>query len=433
MTSRPVSPEMAEAQTRLQQLRANLPPRPAAESNPPAEPLPPAESPPPASQGDNWELKNAKKLIADRQEQAGITPPPAIPPTPEPLSVVVYADIGTAAIHAGEAPIFRAWLLIGRLDEAGTGRISRAEVKQALTNKTSEFFLCGWRNLQEILKRGRGRYWYQEPGHMLRLAGREALAGALGVTDLHSKPMLLPVALISGKLSVFNAHVYICWRDGLNNDKPIARATQQAMMGIDERTQRRFDETAGLTPKANIAILAPYTKEGLQQFAAEYGHAVFLYKDLFARYGPKGQLYIARHLPNSYPKTHQRAANGRWRKVRRGLPLLVKHGVRGNGRTPHVDVPVRYQPNGTAAAKAYNRDPDRDVYIFRGKIRGYRLWQALPRRGRENLSFFGPHHEAFRRRIRGEGGAAKSFVPPGEKLRTHPQAVDNAVQESLPL
>jgi hypothetical protein len=86
---------------------------------------------------------------------------------------------------------------------------------------------------------------------------------------------------------------------------------------------------------------------------------VFRFIDTNGRQGPPNKEYIAWQLPNSYEATYQRRTRGSRKRLNRKLKDLVTKGIPGNteGAVERV-----FFGNGALAAKAYNRDPERDTY-----------------------------------------------------------------------
>ena len=97
--------------------------------------------------------------------------------------------------------------------------------------------------------------------------------------------------------------------------------------------------------------------------------------------GPAGETYLAWQLPNSYLGQHQHRPKGQQKRINRELKDLVMQGMPGNGEgTSETQKPEKvYFPNGKLAAKAYGRDPERDLYWKRHRTENGRfsVWQQL--------------------------------------------------------
>ncbi|MFQ5436683.1 MAG: hypothetical protein ACE5FD_17635, partial [Anaerolineae bacterium] len=91
--------------------------------------------------------------------------------------------------------------------------------------------------------------------------------------------------------------------------------------------------------------------------------------------------YLAWQLPNTYIGKCQHRPKGRQKRINRKLKDLVMKGMPGNaGETNETRQPEKvYYPNGKLAAKAYGRDPERELYWKRHRTGNGRfaVWQQL--------------------------------------------------------
>jgi hypothetical protein len=92
----------------------------------------------------------------------------------------------------------RLWLMLRFLDQPGQGVIRIDIINQHLNSKTSNLYLCGKRQLRNLLRAGEGVYWTRDKEQVwLRSTAR--VAAALGVERLTGRPVALPLsALLDG-------------------------------------------------------------------------------------------------------------------------------------------------------------------------------------------------------------------------------------------
>jgi hypothetical protein len=318
--------------------------------------------------------------IAETQSRPTWTTPTnmqvPVPPRPEGMGVKLYPDIGLAMLREGAAAAGRLWLLLRFLDEEGRGNVRIVHAQEQLTRKNSLIRLCGRKQLQNLLRDGEGIFWKQENGR-LWLQSADKAAAALGVERLTGRPVILPVTVLLRGMKQFKAHLYADFHSGRKKQNPISRAAQARRTGVPERTQRHYCRVAKVRRQQNIAVEQRYSQEGLQEAAWQRGGGVFEFKDSQGKQGPKDGRYLAHQMPATHTGPHETAARGRQRKINRKLKDLVNERARGNG-SEKVD--RLYHPHGSAAAKSYNGDPDRDAYWPITATKSGRIWGVIEMR-----------------------------------------------------
>ena len=324
-------------------------------------------------------------------------PPPASspqPPTvPHPLSIRLYPDIGLGMLRQEKTAPGRLWLLLHHLDPMGRGCVRIDITKEQLTPKNSNHYLCGKRQLRNLLRAGEGVFWTRDKEHIwLRSAGR--VAHALGVERLTGRPVALPVGALLAGIGEFRAHLYAAFHSGrakgdprtsfgmpVATGMPIARDTLTDLSGVGQSSQRAYEARLRLRPQVNYAIGEVANEFNEEERVWQQGPALFILKDYRGRQGKQGKSYLAWQLPNSYVGQHQQWPKGRQKRINRQLKDLVMKGMPGNGEgTSETQKPEKvYFPNGKLAAKAYGRDPERDLYWKRHRTENGRfsVWQQL--------------------------------------------------------
>lgn len=300
--------------------------------------------------------------------------------------VKLYPAIGLGMLRLELTAPGRLWLMLRFLDEAGQGNLRIDIVAQHLAQKYSPLYLCGKRQLRNLLQDGEGIYWTRDK-ERIWLYSAAKVAFALGVGQLTGRPVALPVSALLAGVGTFRANLYAAFHSGRTKDTPygeqampIARETMAELSGVGRSSQRAYEALVGIEVQANFAVGAVSTKESKENLAWVRGQALFELKDYHGQQGKKGKVYLAWQLPNSYSGQHQHRPKGRQKRINRKLKDLVMKGMPGNVEGTSVTRPEKlYYPNGKLAAKAYGRDPERELYWKPGVGRNgrFELWQQL--------------------------------------------------------
>jgi len=306
---------------------------------------------------------------------------------PAPNWVKLYPDIGLGMLRRDMTAPGRLWLLLRYLDKVGEGKLRIDIVKQSLTSKPSNLYLCGQRQLRNLLRDGEEVFWGRDEEHIwLRSAAK--VAHALEIDRLTGQPVALPLSALLNGIGTFRAHLYAAFHSGRTKEtprgtqaNPIARDTLSSLSGVGRASQRTYEGRAGVKVQANFAIGTVSTKESKEDGAWRQGRALFELKDYRGQQGKKGKTYLAWQLPNTYIGQHQKRPRGRQKRINRELKDLVMKGMPGNAEgTKKTRRPEKvYYPNGKLAAKAYGRRPEQQLFWRRHRTRNgrFELWQQL--------------------------------------------------------
>lgn len=284
--------------------------------------------------------------------------------------VKLYPDIGLGMLRSGWTAAGRLWLLLRHLDRDGQGSLRIVHVEQQLTARSSNLYLCGKRQLRNLLRDGEGLFWTRE-GDRIWLRSAARVAHALGVVRLTGRPVSLPVAVLLIGIGAFRAHLYAAFHSSRIKETthgpaamPISRATLARLSGVGGSSQRAYEARAGVAVQTNYAVGEPVTREAMENRAWQHGRALFEMKDHRGRQGRAGQPYLAWQLPNSYIGAHARRPKGRQKRINRQLSGLVEKGMPGNvERTKETPTPnKRYYPTGKLASRAHEHSPGQTQY-----------------------------------------------------------------------
>jgi hypothetical protein len=314
-------------------------------------------------------------------------------------------------LRQGQESAGRVWLMGRYLDGAGRGVLRIEIIKEQITNKNSNLYLCGKRQLRNLLRQGEGVFWTRDKESIwLRSATR--VAAALGVDRLTGRPVALPLSALVEGIGLFRAHLYAAFHSGRAKDgtlkataaargaggasaMPIARATLARISGVGRSSQRAYEARLGLKREANFAVGEVETEVRQEERAWRQGGALFELKDYRGQQGQEGRTYLAWQLPNSYAGQHPQRPKGRQKRINRQLQDLVMKGMPGNeegkagGRGPEGRGPggwglaeaKRYFANGRLAGRSFSRrraSEQGDCY-WRGRRGGngrYALWHS---------------------------------------------------------
>ena len=303
---------------------------------------------------------------------------------PPDAAVKLYPDIGLGMLRRGLAAPGRLWLLLRCLDTRGKGSFRIVVLEKTITDKNSPYYLCGRRQLRNLLKAGEGVFWQRDREHLwLRAAAR--VAYNLGVVRLTGQPVAFPLTALLGGIGQFRAELYAAFHSGRirsrpqsQRARPISRRTLANLSGVGRSSQRSYERQTKVAVSSNFAVGAMATDRNREERAWQQGTAVFTLTDHKGQQGPAGQSYLAWQLPNNYAGRHQQRPKGRQRRINRQLKDLVMQGMPGNvdqtmaapqmARLPDDRV---FHRDGGQAAKAYGHCSHQDHY-----------W---PSRQRENL------------------------------------------------
>lgn len=343
-------------------------------------------------EGTGWRGEGADTAVTpglSTQESQKASSAEPLPPD----WVKLYPDIGLGMLRQEWAAPGRLWLALRYLDREGRGVLRIANIVDALTTSTSPLYLCGKRQLRNLLRDGVGLFWIRDRDRVwLRSAAK--VAGGLGVERLTGRPVALPLSALLDGIGTFRAHLYTAFYSGRTKETtdgiqtmPVARDTLAGLSGVGRSSQRAYEARVGVAVQANFAVGETSSKEGKEKRAWQQGQALFEIKDYRGQQGKRGKTYLAWQLPNSYVGQHQRRPKGRQKRINRELKDLVTKGTPGNiggtGETasPHStgQLQKRYYPHGKLAAMAYGRHPDQPHYWrWQGTRHGrFVMWQQV--------------------------------------------------------
>jgi len=289
---------------------------------------------------------------------------PAVKPhDPQDERIKLFPDVGLSMLRQEKAAAGRLWLLCRHLDREGSGVLRIDTTTQCFTTKSSAHYLCGKRQLRNLLRAGEGIYWTRDKERLwLRSAARVAMA--LGVERLTGRPVALPLSALLGGMGAFRAHLYGAFHSGrakgMENGRsamPIARATLSHISGVGRSSQRTYEARLGLQVQSNFAIGEAEAAGRQEECAWRQGAALFTLKDYAGQHGREGKTYLAWQLPNSYAGQHDQRPKGRQKRINRQLKDLVMKGMPGNvENVAQKRKPIkRYFANGRSAGQALRR------------------------------------------------------------------------------
>lgn len=203
-----LSPQVIEAQARLMQLRTQLGVISRSQVDAPWD----AEDAAPAV---NWSLSNAQTALQDKRLQLvrnsgyrwGTAPQPASrepwqeeglatteAPDNQEAIVVVHPTLLLSMLKENLEASGRVWLLLRAIDRQGRGWLHVEDIRRKLTAKDSNWRICGWRRLRQLLHQGQDIFWERDKNGRLWLKGAHRIAYTLNSGRLQGFPVELPLA-----------------------------------------------------------------------------------------------------------------------------------------------------------------------------------------------------------------------------------------------
>lgn len=309
---------------------------------------------------------------------------------PAPNTIQLYPDIALGMLRTESEAAGRIWLLLRHLDQSGRGWVAVSEARTRLTKKQSAIRVCGWRQLRNLLAAGEGVFWSRQNGRIW-LRALPKVAVSLGVQHFSSKPIALPVSIVTQRIGTVRAHFYASFHSSRTNPKPgatqmkpIARSTIQKITHVHPRIQRLYEKTARVQPQRNFSVGTAYTPDGAQSEIWQRGSAVFKLTDKNGRFGTPGKSYLAWQLPNSYAGPHRIQTSNQQKRINRALTDLMLQGTTGNSQCTSITEPeqfvecgVRYCENGRFAAQTIQRNQVETAYWPEIKQGNARIWHSL--------------------------------------------------------
>jgi len=291
-------------------------------------------------------------------------------------------------LRQNQTAVGRIWLLLRQLDKPGVGWLDEQTAREALTEPQSPWRVCGWRQLRNLLNQGEGLFWQRQNGRIW-LASTTKTAAALHVRKLTQRPVAVPTAVLTQKLSTVRAHFYASFHSSRQSGengrhKPIARATLADLSALTPKTQRAYERKVRIKTQQNFAVGPAHSPEEMQETGWRKGQAAFEFVDHNGRHGKPGAAYVAWQLPNSYRGPHAIMARGRQKRINRELTDLFMQGMTGNGQQ-RIDqrdcLARRYFGNGRLAAQVFNKAThDSELYWCGPQPGAQRIWHVLGRK-----------------------------------------------------
>ncbi|MGB1252388.1 MAG: hypothetical protein ACPG8W_17350 [Candidatus Promineifilaceae bacterium] len=266
-------------------------------------------------------------------------------------SIYVYPTILQSMLQAGLASAGRVWLLAKYLDKTGKGWVAVDELKQALTGRSAEMKICGWRRLRQLLQLGKQTLWERDKFGRIWLYGTKRVASNLDIDRLNGRAVDLPLESLTGSIAQTKAAFYASFHAG-RSDAPISRATVRRLTRVSERAQQNYDHLANVKRQTNFCLDAPLHAKDPHELAYRHRNAAFTFIDYKGNFGPEGQKYHAHQLPNSYTAAYESKRSRQQKKLNQQLKIdLVTQEAQGNN-LQSTYLPKRYFDSSKAYAKS---------------------------------------------------------------------------------
>ena len=274
-----------------------------------------------------------------------------------------HPSLLAAVIRHNLVPPGRVYKLLQAIDTDGRGLFLIENIKKVLCNKRSDYFICSWRWMRQLLDRGEGIFWDRHTDGRLWLRGPRHVALALDVDRLHGKPVYIPINALLGGIKEVTAHFFASFESGRKQDTPISQKSLRKATGAAERTQYEYNKLLGRQAKKNFTITGlEYNKENVYELTINRHKTVLQYVDRRRlRHSDDTPVCLYR-LPDTRSRVHEQAPKGSLRSINAAINLAITRGRGKYGRVNRM-----YHPSVEAAAKSYGRNPDSPHYWPIGK------------------------------------------------------------------
>lgn len=289
-------------------------------------------------------------------------------------SAKIHPRLAQRCLKLRIARAYRVWLLARAINDGGSGRVRRAELKAAITK-------YGWRGLSRttlahILRKGEGIFWrgYRRDGEpWLKLCGLAQVCLTIGINRnrLAYDPLEMPLhwgKTLAGFRAIAYASMHPIATDEEPFGNPISRATLEESVGFSRQTLYRWEQLLGdrIQKRTNAYQNRRWNPE----------------KDLPANsyvdyVGNKLALFT--RLPNSYALIgFRRAPRGMIREVNERLgnsPRLDEQQDPGEARRERL-----FYRRPQAVARRIQQRTEGDWFAFAGSQQtksGTAIWHAM--------------------------------------------------------
>lgn len=255
--------------------------------------------------------------------------------------VRVYPALWAQARQNGLDNALRVYWLAYHLEPSKGGKLTIAQLREALTGKDSELRAFGWRRLRQILREGEGVLWTRRDDAAGELClWRHSPARvllALGGERLRGRPVAVDARDIAAGKHAYSSAMLSAWHAGRrSNDAPISQGSVRQATAVAESTQRTYQKTAQIQTTRNIALTGKqYTPDAHRAALFEMGAGVFVMR----KRSKSGAYYtqLAYALPNSYTSKLETLPRGRTRKINRHLVTNAERGKDGQIQRVYFD------------------------------------------------------------------------------------------------
>ena len=313
-------------------------------------------------------LSPLSKRLEELHHQLENPPDEDEEPLPEPIpysesaTIRVYPSILAGVMTEELTTAGRVWLLARYIDQPGRGWIKISRLREALTAKNSPLRIFSWRRLRQVMTKGDDIFWERDDSGRMWIRSNKKVAIKLDLIRLTGKSVHLPIKGLIGNIADAKAAFYASFHAG-RPSSPISRVVLRTITGVPERTQLTYEERTGITAKRNIALGHAIQLKERQHLAYKDRHAYFVFNDLKGIFGPEGQKYHARQLPNSYTCSYETARSRQQKRINQALKAdLVTQEALGNSYQISNPFKRTYFLNAKKACRASSFDGT--LYLF---------------------------------------------------------------------
>lgn len=187
------------------------------------------------------------------------------------------------------------------MEKKGTGRFYLSDLKPIICNKKSQYYICSYRQLKNVLSAGDNVLWQYNKKHgLVFYFGYKKACQNMKIDRLIGAPVLIDDRHLFNGLQMFRAVCYAAYISTLREDSPVSRRYLCDVTGLSKNTILAYERLVTVLKRQNIAVTdEPYDIENYKEYIFKYGRACF-----------KLNGKVAWRLPNSYKSSLEKTSLG---------------------------------------------------------------------------------------------------------------------------
>lgn len=279
--------------------------------------------------------------------------------------IKIWPLVGLAAIQNGHGGAWRAWRLAHHLDTSGSGKIKKRVLYEFI-----EGLGVHPRTRRRWVRAAKELGVMAQNGDVYHLRSLGKAAAMFGAQDVGARAGILKGV---EKLVTrgWHAHVWATWLAVRNCErtdlKPISQRVKERLSGVPPRTQRKYNQQAGLESRENYLDLGEgeFSAQDIDNLEDITGWHYFVFgKELRQK------------LPDIVLVDPEHAEAGNKGRSKQARAELEQYSSIGEREALPTDVRRLFYSSFASASRAARKDQDDKLYFARA-ARGVNLWNEI--------------------------------------------------------